>query len=227
MAYSYNTSVYQFPTMQTGDIAQGTEEKRKSDILESMIEAISRIIGGASAVIAEGSYVGAFVTGASTVTLTSLQAFINGVYVSGSGVWTGIANSTTSYLMIKLVEDATYSSRQYRHWTPYWNTTGTIPANAHLVAIATTTGSAITINESPSAKRWIEPMFAHEGAIAITRDAEGNVTSATEGDVTYTITRDSNGDVTTINRAALNHDDRVYTITRDADGNIDSVTLGV
>ena len=169
MSYSYRTSVFQIPAFGQGDIESASENKGAADIIDRHLDIALRSVNGATntpdanGILTEGTYTGNFVSGASTVTLSSLDALINSVYIKNSTnvSWTGLLNNTTYYLFATLVEAALESSRRTGIWTPTIDTTITPPANSILLAKAVTTGSAITVTSNATAlptkdySKWI------------------------------------------------------------------------
>lgn len=137
-------------------------EARAALISANALNGIRRALkNGGFCVFAEGTYAGTFTSDNSSVALSagsgpsSLDALVAGVWVKTASAmtWAGLANSTTNYLYAQLIESNIYasnqiSSRQGLSWNPISNTSGVTPSNALLLAVATTTGSAITVLSS-------------------------------------------------------------------------------
>ena len=172
MSYSSRTSKYNIPVPRTGDIIESTEEKRIAEIIEhQLIGAITAHSGG-SGVIAEGTYVATFVSDNSTVTLStnaqtsySLESFIDKVYqrTNKTLIWDALTNNDTHYLFAILIEDPDngLSSRQFGDVKAISNTSGSIPANGILLAVVTITGSSISLNITPTTKKYIYTVAEH------------------------------------------------------------------
>jgi hypothetical protein len=65
------------------------------------------------------------------------------VYTVNGISWTGLSNSTTYYLGVRLVENADDSSLQYKEVTSFINTTGDIPSDGILLATLAIDGSGV------------------------------------------------------------------------------------
>jgi len=170
MSYGYFSDKYLLPTQVHGDNMSGTQEKRKSRILDNQLYISLWLHGTGNGVIKEGMYLGTFSSNNSTVQLIenkpnpALECLINQVYgyTTGALTWTGLANNTIYYLYANIVEQATdtnpsgASTREYKSIGTSFNITGITPTDAILIATATTTASAISININPSGKRYIK-----------------------------------------------------------------------
>lgn len=164
--YANSTTNYAFGYNQ-GEPGSSTSDERRFKTIDSLLEMWDRVHYTSGCVISEGTYTGTFVSGASTVTLTSLVAGIPYanrkllVNVSTTKTWTGLTNSNTYWLYATV----TVTSATQRYSTDYTavstdsDTEPTAPANSILLAKAVTTASGITVYSSEedlagTAKKW-------------------------------------------------------------------------
>jgi hypothetical protein len=164
MPYNNSTPTYRIPFMSQGELSSGSSNMRQAFILDSQLQGVATIIGS-TGIINEGSYQSIFTAGnLSTVNLLAtaqnyaMEAYVNGVFVQQNTTiqWAGLPDSTANiYLYIQTQENNLYmsnqaSSLQSKIGFPVFNTIGLTPVNSILIGIATTTGSSISLNISPS-----------------------------------------------------------------------------
>ena len=163
MPYANSTSTYRIPYNVAGEMSSGQSNQRAAQIIDNQLLAAS-VLTGQNGIIQEGVYSATFSSGASSVRLVatganySMQGLIAGVYIQQNSTlsWTGIPDNKTAYLYVISSESNLYSSGQFsslqsKLCQAFYNTTGVTPPNGLLVGIATTTGSAITLNTSGTA----------------------------------------------------------------------------
>jgi len=152
MSYANSTTgLFPVPYWARGERSSGDSNLRQAQILTNQLEAAVKFFGIAG-VIQEGTYTGAFSSGASIVTLApngaipTLEAVINYryVYQTSNLIWQGLPNSSTVYLYAQAVEQNIYTANQVstlqdRVCQAVWNTTGLTPNQSILLAKVVTT----------------------------------------------------------------------------------------
>jgi hypothetical protein len=152
-SYSYTTSRYGLPVWGDGDQSSGFDNKRAGDIIDSQLEAVKGLVSFSTtypgAVISEGVFSATFATGNSELSVASLKAIVNGVFIETTSAKTknGFANNGTYYVYATLVETDPVSatSKAKRHWDISYGTNGITPADSLLIGKFVTTGAAATI----------------------------------------------------------------------------------
>jgi hypothetical protein len=152
--YGGITPRYQIPYITAGDVVDSASEALAANTIENQLIGLISAHSGGNGVISTGSFNGIFSAGNSRVILSGAPAFsgfISQIYTRSfsSLTWEGLPDSTVAYLYVQLVETDTQSSRVRGDVITGWNDTGVIPDNAVLVAKATTTGLAITVDSDP------------------------------------------------------------------------------
>ena len=146
------TPFYKLQSPALGETVSPSMELLDSLTMENQIFGAIRVHSGGDGIIrgCAASTMFLFNPGTGTYTISSIEnkatgipaieAFINQVYVYQDNAlsWTGLANNTTYYLYIELVENPStgQSSLVNKQVTTGANTTGIIPSDALLVAIA-------------------------------------------------------------------------------------------
>jgi len=157
--YGYETPKYFIPAQVTGDMIEASEEQRAAGITDTQIYGLMRATNRGHGVIATGTALGTFVSGASTVTFSenkpqyAVEALINQVYAYSINPFTfsGIPDDSVSYLYIRLVEqEIGKSSVERGEFVTYVSASSTAPSDGILIATATTTSTTITIDTSPT-----------------------------------------------------------------------------
>lgn len=182
MSYLYKSNKYLLPRPSEGDYFDEQEEKRFSDIIDRVLNELVRYQTPDKkgyGVIQEGIYVTHFVNNNSyielqpTTSLPAIFAFINSIpiYSNSTITFTGLENNQTYYLYLSLVEDRTIepekSSRRFGDIVPIKSTVPSNNSNYLLIAIATTTGSSISVNTNPEGKTVLYSIVDYD------KDADG------------------------------------------------------
>lgn len=145
MNYGNSTDRYQLRTPALGNLINPDEELRTKVIIDNQLFGAVRVHSGGHGVIRLGD-LALTVPGDGTYTVSAtenlangrpaIEAFINQIYVyqDTTLTWTSLANNTTYYLYIQLVENGTQSSLLNKQVVTSQDTVGTSPTNGLLVA---------------------------------------------------------------------------------------------
>ncbi len=153
MGYANKTDKYKLESPTVGEQMDTQSEQRNMQIIENQIYGGIRMHSGGHGIIRLGVFT--FDNSAGTGNYIAslgeskaqakpvIEAFIAQEYVfTVDGIsWTGLSNSTTYYLGVRLVENSTNSSLQYKEVTSWINTTGSVPSDGLLLAVLTVDGS--------------------------------------------------------------------------------------
>lgn len=164
--YGGITSRYQIPYVIAGDVVDAASEALAANTIENQLYGLISAHSGGNGVISTGTFTGVFSAGNSSVILSGAPAFsgfIDKIYTRSmsSLLWEGIPDSTVAYLYVQLVETDIQSSRVRGDVITGWNDTGIIPDGAVLVAKATTTGLAITVDDQPVERTNLYTVATH------------------------------------------------------------------
>ena len=171
--YSNTTAKYLIPSPKFGEALDGLEEKRAANIIDNQLYGCIKAHDGGHGIISDGTYVGTFVDGASTVTIyenkpdATVEGFINQLYFHSDEQIevTGLINDTVYYLYAEAVSDLDetedLSTYAYGHFAVTNYTTEQEQTTKLLLAIVTTTGSAISIETEPTGKLRIPLLSQH------------------------------------------------------------------
>lgn len=163
MSYAYKTNKYLLESPSFGEIMQTQSEQRNSQIIDNNIFGAARMHSGGHGIIrvgvftfnnsgGSGNYI-ASLGESKALSKPVIEAYIAQVFVySVNGInWTGLANSTTYYLGVRLVENSTNSSLQNKEVVSWINTTGDVPSDGLLLASLSIDGAGVgTFNTSPT-----------------------------------------------------------------------------
>jgi hypothetical protein len=189
MTYGYQTKRYLIPAVKSGDVIDGAEERRAANIIDNQLYGAIRVHCYGHGIIDDGTYTGTFATNNSTVSIRenkphpTLEGFINQVYFFSNGLVevTGLLDNTTYYLYVEPIspvdETENYSTYQYGNFTVSAYSTEREQDTRLLIAIVTTTGSAISIDSVPPDKIRTPRLIDH---IAINVDPHTSVLYQTE-----------------------------------------------
>lgn len=151
--YGYTTTRYQIPCWQEGNVSSGFYNKRAGDIIDSALEVSMAVVSFNTtypiAIITEGIFAATFSTGNSSLSVPSLKAILNGVFIESIDAKSvaSMVNSQTYFVYASLVETdpVTNSSRARRDWSLSVGTNGITPDDSGLIAKVVTDGSSATV----------------------------------------------------------------------------------
>ena len=155
MSYANKTDKYQLESPTVGEQMDTQSEQRTAQILDNQLYGAIRMHSGGHGIIrlgvftfdnsgGSGSYI-ASLGESKALSKPVVEAFIAQEYVyTVDGIsWTGLSNSTTYYLGVRLVENTTESSLQNGEVTSWINTTGDIPSDGILLATLAIDGAGV------------------------------------------------------------------------------------
>lgn len=180
--YTNKSDIYFIPIFSAGDISSEVENTQGTEIIDRHLDAAIRgslffPSGASDMVISEGTYTPSAISGIYSVTLSSLEAFINGIYVKSdvTKTWSGIA-SGISYLFASLQEvDYPTSSRSKGSWACATSASPTPTSGRLLLAKLIASGVSGTIYSDPVNATG---KIVYSGVIGTDLIADGAITSA-------------------------------------------------
>lgn len=181
MAYSFESLNYQLPAAQTGDIITGSEEEKKANIIDTQLQGAILAHSGGHGILQEGTYTttlvsgnGSFVQVSPTSSSPALAGFIQQIFFkeNNSISWLGLPANSSTDLLVRVVESATESSRQFGDVSTFSQTAGaSIPGDALLVGSVVTSGLSISLDTGPANKVFLRTVADH---VAINNNPHGS-----------------------------------------------------
>ena len=169
MPYGFKTPNFNIPVITLGDIVDPAEERLAALTIEQQLSGLIGAHSGGDGIFSVGEIEATFIAGASRVSIeptfkgTSVQSFIRQVFVRSTDtlVFDGIPDSTTVFLIVRLIESTDSSSRVQGDVVVEFNDSGIIPDDGLLIATATTTGASISIDEDPPGRVAVPTVASH------------------------------------------------------------------
>lgn len=156
MPYGFKTPKYFFPAPIVGNTLDDTDEARLASAIENNL--YGGIIGhsGGHGIINLGNVTTSFLSGIGTVTvyenkpIPAIEGFINQIYFGTNNTFSwDVPESSINYLFVQLIESPPFSTRVNGSFLITSNTTGVIPDDGLLVAIANVNTSGINLDLNP------------------------------------------------------------------------------
>lgn len=156
MPYGFKTPKYFLPAPIVGNTLDDTDEARLASTIENNLYGGIIAHSGGHGIINLGNVITSFASGIGTITvlenkpIPAIEGFLNQIYFGTNNTFSwDVDQSSINYLYVQVVEAPPFSTRVNGSFFVASNTTGVIPDDALLVAIADVNTSGVNLNLYP------------------------------------------------------------------------------